>query len=87
MAFAICNLVVFVEARPIEFDFNSNLVNVINHSPASNTGNTCKIVFQAPLYFLIGKNEENNQDFMYLKPRHASSVVSKSIYNFVFKIQ
>ena len=28
IAFAICNLTFFVEARSIEFDFNSNIVNV-----------------------------------------------------------
>lgn len=39
IAFAICNLAFFVEARPMEFDFNSNIVNIINHSPASNAGN------------------------------------------------
>ena len=39
IAFAICKLAFFVEARPIEFDFNSNLINIINHSPTSKPGN------------------------------------------------
>ena len=39
IACAICKLAFFVEARPIEFDFNSNLINIINHSPTSNPGN------------------------------------------------
>ena len=39
IASAICNLVYFVEGRPTEFDFNSNVINVINRSQTSNAGN------------------------------------------------
>ena len=39
IASAICNLVCFVEARPTEFDFNSNIINVVNRGRSSNTGN------------------------------------------------
>ena len=54
IACAICNVAFFFEARPIEFDFNSNIVNVINHSPASNTGNyTQYCLISTTVFFLI----------------------------------
>ena len=43
--FAICNLVCFVTARPTEFDFNSNIISVINRGRSSNTGNFRSLLY------------------------------------------